>query len=25
VLGVALLFINTLGPRGVAPFIYFKF
>jgi D-alanyl-lipoteichoic acid acyltransferase DltB (MBOAT superfamily) len=25
VLGVVLLFINTLGPRGVAPFIYFKF
>src|SRR5690606_23543203 len=23
VLGVALMFINTLGPRGVAPFIYF--
>ncbi len=25
VLGVVLMFINTLGPRGVAPFIYFKF
>jgi alginate O-acetyltransferase complex protein AlgI len=25
VLGVALLLINTMGPRGVAPFIYFKF
>jgi len=25
VLGVALMVINTLGPRGVAPFIYFKF
>lgn len=25
VIGVALLFINTLGPRGVAPFIYFRF
>ena len=25
VLGVALLVINTMGPRGVAPFIYFKF
>jgi D-alanyl-lipoteichoic acid acyltransferase DltB (MBOAT superfamily) len=25
VLGVALMFINTLGPRGVAPFIYFRF
>ncbi len=24
-LGVGLLFINVLGPRGVAPFIYFKF
>ncbi len=24
-LGFALLFINTLGPRGVAPFIYFQF
>jgi hypothetical protein len=24
-LGVALLAINTMGPRGVAPFIYFKF
>jgi hypothetical protein len=24
-LGVALLVINTMGPRGVAPFIYFKF
>ncbi|MFA5885030.1 MAG: MBOAT family protein [Acidimicrobiia bacterium] len=25
VLGVALMGINTLGPRGVAPFIYFRF
>jgi D-alanyl-lipoteichoic acid acyltransferase DltB (MBOAT superfamily) len=25
VLGVALMVINTLGPRGVAPFIYFQF
>jgi D-alanyl-lipoteichoic acid acyltransferase DltB (MBOAT superfamily) len=25
VLGLALLVINTLGPRGVAPFIYFRF
>jgi D-alanyl-lipoteichoic acid acyltransferase DltB (MBOAT superfamily) len=25
VLGVALLVTNTMGPRGVAPFIYFKF
>jgi D-alanyl-lipoteichoic acid acyltransferase DltB (MBOAT superfamily) len=25
VLGVALLLINTMGPRGVAPFIYFRF
>jgi alginate O-acetyltransferase complex protein AlgI len=25
VLGGALLVINTLGPRGVAPFIYFRF
>ncbi len=25
VLGVCLLIINTLGPRGVAPFIYFQF
>jgi D-alanyl-lipoteichoic acid acyltransferase DltB (MBOAT superfamily) len=25
ILGIALMFINTLGPRGVAPFIYFKF
>jgi D-alanyl-lipoteichoic acid acyltransferase DltB (MBOAT superfamily) len=24
-LGVALLFIDTLGPQGVAPFIYFQF
>ncbi len=24
-IGVALLVINTLGPRGVAPFIYFQF
>jgi D-alanyl-lipoteichoic acid acyltransferase DltB (MBOAT superfamily) len=24
-LGVGLLFINALGPRGVAPFIYFRF
>ena len=24
-LGVALLVINVLGPRGVAPFIYFRF
>jgi D-alanyl-lipoteichoic acid acyltransferase DltB (MBOAT superfamily) len=24
-LGVALLVINTMGPRGVAPFIYFQF
>ena len=25
VLGFALLIINTMGPRGVAPFIYFRF
>ena len=25
VIGVALFVINTLGPRGVAPFIYFRF
>jgi alginate O-acetyltransferase complex protein AlgI len=25
VIGFALLVINTLGPRGVAPFIYFRF
>jgi hypothetical protein len=25
VLGVALLVTNTMGPAGVAPFIYFKF
>jgi hypothetical protein len=25
VLGCALLVTNTLGPRGVAPFIYFQF
>jgi len=25
VLGVVLMVINTLGPRGVAPFIYFQF
>jgi alginate O-acetyltransferase complex protein AlgI len=25
VLGFGLLFINALGPRGVAPFIYFRF
>ncbi|HEY8218346.1 MAG TPA: MBOAT family protein [Acidimicrobiia bacterium] len=25
VLGVALLFTNTMGPSGVAPFIYFRF
>jgi alginate O-acetyltransferase complex protein AlgI len=25
VLGVSLLVINTMGPRGVAPFIYFQF
>ncbi len=25
VLGFALLLINTMGPRGVAPFIYFRF
>jgi hypothetical protein len=25
VLGFALLVTNTLGPRGVAPFIYFQF
>ncbi|MFM8303541.1 MAG: MBOAT family O-acyltransferase [Actinomycetota bacterium] len=25
VLGVALLCIDTLGPRGIAPFIYFQF
>jgi alginate O-acetyltransferase complex protein AlgI len=25
VLGFALMVINTLGPRGVAPFIYFRF
>ena len=24
-LGVALMLTNTLGPRGVAPFIYFRF
>ncbi len=24
-LGVSLLVINTMGPRGVAPFIYFRF
>jgi D-alanyl-lipoteichoic acid acyltransferase DltB (MBOAT superfamily) len=24
-LGFALLLVNTLGPRGVAPFIYFRF
>jgi hypothetical protein len=24
-LGFALLLINTMGPRGVAPFIYFRF
>ncbi len=24
-LGVALLLINSMGPRGVAPFIYFRF
>jgi D-alanyl-lipoteichoic acid acyltransferase DltB (MBOAT superfamily) len=24
-LGISLLVINTMGPRGVAPFIYFKF
>jgi hypothetical protein len=24
-LGFALLVTNTLGPRGVAPFIYFQF
>jgi alginate O-acetyltransferase complex protein AlgI len=24
-LGLALLLINTMGPRGVAPFIYFRF
>jgi hypothetical protein len=24
-LGFALLVINTMGPRGVAPFIYFRF
>ena len=24
-LGFALLIINTMGPRGVAPFIYFRF
>lgn len=24
-LGVVLLLTNTLGPRGVAPFIYFRF
>ena len=23
--GVALMVINTLGPEGVAPFIYFRF
>ena len=25
VIGFVLLVINTLGPRGVAPFIYFRF
>ena len=25
ILGFALLVTNTLGPRGVAPFIYFRF
>jgi hypothetical protein len=25
ILGIALLMANTLGPRGVAPFIYFRF
>ncbi|MEI8000154.1 MAG: MBOAT family protein [Actinomycetes bacterium] len=25
IIGFALLVINTLGPRGVAPFIYFRF
>jgi D-alanyl-lipoteichoic acid acyltransferase DltB (MBOAT superfamily) len=25
VLGFALLVVNTMGPRGVAPFIYFRF
>ena len=25
VLGVVLLLTNTMGPRGVAPFIYFRF
>jgi alginate O-acetyltransferase complex protein AlgI len=25
ILGFALLIINTMGPRGVAPFIYFRF
>ena len=25
VLGIALLVINTTGPSGVAPFIYFRF
>jgi len=24
-LGASLLVINTMGPRGVAPFIYFRF
>jgi hypothetical protein len=24
-LGVVLLITNTMGPRGVAPFIYFRF
>jgi hypothetical protein len=23
--GVCLMLINTLGPEGVAPFIYFRF
>jgi hypothetical protein len=25
VLGLSLVVINTMGPRGVAPFIYFNF
>jgi hypothetical protein len=25
ILGFVLLVTNTLGPRGVAPFIYFRF
>jgi hypothetical protein len=25
ILGVVLLVITTLGPQGVAPFIYYKF